>query len=289
MIREKYRSGYVAVVGRPNVGKSTLVNSLVGEKVSIVTSKPQTTQINILGIVHLPDAQIMLVDTPGLLSDKGKRLNSKQTSKETRNALAMADFAVIVVEANRWKKEDDYLMERLKEFNFEKLLAVNKIDLFKDKSQILDFLATSSAKGSFKEIVPISALRKKNINRLKSLMVANLPFKTPEFSKATVTDKSIVFRISEIVREKLMKSLRDELPYSLTCEVDNMEEKNNLVLIELSIFLLKESHKKIVIGKNGRTLKQVGTASRKEIEKLLGKKVFLSSVVKSGQRRRVLS
>ena len=287
MTKEKYRSGYIAVVGRPNVGKSTLVNALVGEKVSIVTSKPQTTQINILGIAHLPDAQIVLVDTPGLLSDKGKRLNSKQTRKETRSALAMADFAVIVVEANRWKKEDDYLMERLEEFNFEKLLAVNKIDLFKDKSQILDFLATSSAKGSFKEIVPISALRKKNINRLKSLMVANLPFKTPEFSKATVTDKSIVFRISEIVREKLMKSLRDELPYSLTCEVDNMEEKNNLILIELSIILLKESHKKIVIGKNGRTLKQVGTESRKEIEKLLGKKVFLSSVVKSGQRRRV--
>ena len=287
MTKEKYRSGYIAVVGRPNVGKSTLVNALVGEKVSIVTSKPQTTQINILGIAHLPDAQIVLVDTPGLLSDKGKRLNSKQTSKETRSALAMADFAVIVVEANRWKKEDDYLMERLEEFNFEKLLAVNKIDLFKDKSQILDFLATSSEKGSFKEIVPISALRKKNINRLKSLMVANLPFKTPEFSKATVTDKSIVFRISEIVREKLMKSLRDELPYSLTCEVDNMEEKNNLILIELSIILLKESHKKIVIGKNGRTLKQVGTESRKEIEKLLCKKVFLSSGGKSGQRRRV--
>jgi len=287
MTKEKYRSGYIAVVGRPNVGKSTLVNALVGEKVSIVTSKPQTTQINILGIAHLPDAQIVLIDTPGLLSDKGKRLNSKQTSKETRNALAMADVAVIVVEANRWKKEDDYLMERLEEFNFEKLLAVNKIDLFKDKSQILDFLATSSVKGSFKEIVPISALRKKNINRLKSLMVANLPFKTPEFSKATVTDKSVVFRISEIVREKLMKSLRDELPYSLTCEVDNMEEKNNLILIELSIILLKESHKKIVIGKNARTLKQVGTESRKEIEKLLGKKVFLSSVVKSGQRRRV--
>ena len=287
MTKEKYRSGYIAVVGRPNVGKSTLVNALVGEKVSIVTSKPQTTQINILGIAHLPDAQIVLVDTPGLLSDKGKRLSSKQTSKETRSALAMADFAVIVVEANRWKKEDDYLMERLEEFNFEKLLAVNKIDLFKDKSQILDFLATSSAKGSFKEIVPISALRKKNINRLKSLMVANLPFKTPEFSKATVTDKNIVFRISEIVREKLMKSLRDELPYSLTCEVDNMEEKNNLILIELSILLLKESHKKIVIGKNGRTLKQVGTESRKEIEKLLGKKVFLSSVVKRSQRRRV--
>jgi len=287
MTKEKYRSGYIAVVGRPNVGKSTLVNALVGEKVSIVTSKPQTTQINILGIAHLPEAQIVLIDTPGLLSDKGKRLNSKQTSKETRNALAMADVAVIVVEANRWKKEDDYLMERLEEFNFEKLLAVNKIDLFKDKSQILDFLATSSAKGSFKEIVPISALRKKNINRLKSLMVANLPFKTPEFSKATVTDKNIVFRISEIVREKLMKSLRDELPYSLTCEVDNMEEKNNLILIELSILLLKESHKKIVIGKNGRTLKQVGTESRKEIEKLLGKKVFLSSVVKRSQRRRV--
>ena len=144
-LEDSFRSGKIlregariAIIGRPNVGKSTLVNSLVGEKVSIVTSKPQTTQINILGIVHLPDAQIMLVDTPGLLSDKGKRLNSKQTSKETRNALAMADFAVIVVEANRWKKEDDYLMERLKEFNFEKLLAVNKIDLFKDlKKRIL--------------------------------------------------------------------------------------------------------------------------------------------------------
>ena len=287
MIKENYRSGYIAVVGRPNVGKSTLENALVGEKVSIVTSKPQTTQINILGIVHLPHAQIMLIDTPGLLSERGKRLNSKQTSKETRSALAMADLAVFVVEVNRWRKEDDYLMDRLGEFNFEKILAVNKIDLFKDKSQILDFLAQSSAKGSFKEIVPISALRKKNINRLKSLMVANLPFKTPEFSKTTVTDKSTVFRISEIVREKLMKSLRDELPYSLTCKVDHMEEKNNLILIELSILLLKESHKKIVIGKNGRTLKQVGTESRKEIEKLLGKKVFLSSVVKSGQKRRV--
>ena len=229
----------------------------------------------------------MLIDTPGLLSERGKRLNSKQTSKETRTALAMADLAVFVVEVNRWRKEDDYLMDRLGEFNFKKILAVNKIDLFKDKSQILDFLAQSSAKGSFKEIVPISALRGKNINRLKSLMEENLPFQTPQFSKETVTDKSTVFRISEIVREKLMKSLRDELPYSLTCKVDHMEEKNNLILIELSILLLKESHKKIVIGKNGRTLKQVGTESRKEIEKLLGKKVFLSSVVKSGQKRRV--
>ena len=287
MTKDNYRSGYVAVIGRPNVGKSTLVNALVGEKVSIVTSKPQTTQINILGIVHLPHAQIMLVDTPGLLSGRGKRLSSKQTRKETRSALAMADLAVIVVEVNRWKKEDDYLMERLGEFNFEKILAVNKIDLFKDKSQILDFLAQSSTKGSFKEIVPISALRDKNITRLRSLMEANLPFQTPQFSKTTVTDKSTVFRISEIVREKLMKCLRDELPYSLTCEVDHMEEKNNLILIELSILLFKESHKKIVIGKNGRTLKQVGTESRREIEKLLGKKVFLSSVVKTTQKRRV--
>ena len=135
MTKDNYRSGYVAVIGRPNVGKSTLVNALVGEKVSIVTSKPQTTQINILGIVHLPHAQIMLVDTPGLLSGRGKRLNSKQPSKETRSALAMADLAVIVVEVNRWKKEDDYLMERLGEFNFEKILAVNKIDLLKTKAK----------------------------------------------------------------------------------------------------------------------------------------------------------
>ena len=287
MVRDNFHSGYVAVIGRPNVGKSTLVNALVGEKVSIVTAKPQTTQMNILGIAHLPDAQIIFIDTPGLLSGKQKKLNPKQINKETRNALAMADFALIVVEANRWRKGDDDLIQKIEEFALDKILIVNKIDLYKDKTQILDFLAQSSIKAEFKEIVPVSALRGKNINRLRALIEQYLPIQKAHFDEGILTDKNMVFRISEIVREKFMRSLREELPYSFTCEVDHLEEKPNLMLVELSILLEKESHKKIIIGKKGQTLKRVGTESRKEIEKLLGKKVFLSSVVKVNKKTRV--
>ena len=287
MVRDNFHSGYVAVIGRPNVGKSTLVNALVGEKVSIVTAKPQTTQMNILGIAHLPDAQIIFIDTPGLLSGRQKKLNPKQINKETRNALAMADLALIVVEANRWKKDDNDLIQKIEEFALDKILIVNKIDLYKDKTQILDFLAQSSIKSEFKEIVPVSALRAKNINRLRALFEQYLPIQKAHFDEGILTDKNIVFRISEIVREKFMRSLREELPYSFTCEVDHLEEKPNLMLVELSILLEKESHKKIIIGKKGQTLKRVGTESRKEIEKLLGKKVFLSSVVKVKQKTRV--
>ena len=287
MVRDNFHSGYVAVIGRPNVGKSTLVNALVGEKVSIVTAKPQTTQMNILGIAHLPDAQIIFIDTPGLLSGRQKKLNPKQINKETRNALAMADLALIVVEANRWKKDDNDLIQKIEEFALDKILIVNKIDLYKDKTQILDFLAQSSIKSEFKEIVPVSALRAKNINRLRALIEQYLPNQKAHFDEGILTDKNMVFRISEIVREKFMRSLREELPYSFTCEVDHLEEKPNLMLVELSILLEKESHKKIIIGKKGQTLKRVGTESRKEIEKLLGKKVFLSSVVKVKQKTRV--
>ncbi len=288
MTKENKKTGYVAVLGRPNVGKSTLVNSLVGEKISIVTSKPQTTQINVLGIVHNKESQIIFVDTPGLLSEKQMKFNSKALNREAVNALSQADLVLMMVEANVWKKTDDYIFNHLKEMNMQGILVVNKVDRYKDKNKILDFLKDRSENDVFIDTVPISALYEKNLIRLIEVIERHLPVKSPEFDKDTVTDKDTFFRITEILRERLMHHLRDELPYSLDCSIDNFEDKEKIVMIDLLIKTKKDAHKKIIIGKGGGLLKQVGTEARKEIETLVGKKVFLTTQVRSikkGQNR----
>ena len=288
MTKENKKTGYVAVLGRPNVGKSTLVNSLVGEKISIVTSKPQTTQINVLGIVHNKESQIIFVDTPGLVSEKQMKFNSKALNREAVNALSQADLVLMMVEANVWKKTDDYIFNHLKEMNMQGILVVNKVDRYKDKNKILDFLKDRSENDVFIDTVPISALYEKNLIRLIEVIERHLPVKSPEFDKDTVTDKDTFFRITEILRERLMHHLRDELPYSLDCSIDNFEDKEKIVMIDLLIKTKKDAHKKIIIGKGGSLLKQVGTEARKEIETLVGKKVFLTTQVRSikkGQNR----
>ena len=288
MTKENKKTGYVAVLGRPNVGKSTLVNSLVGEKISIVTSKPQTTQINVLGIVHNKESQIIFDDTPGLVSEKQMKFNSKALNREAVNALSQADLVLMMVEANVWKKTDDYIFNHLKEMNMQGILVVNKVDRYKDKNKILDFLKDRSENDVFIDTVPISALYEKNLIRLIEVIERHLPVKSPEFDKDTVTDKDTFFRITEILRERLMHHLRDELPYSLDCSIDNFEDKEKIVMIDLLIKTKKDAHKKIIIGKGGGLLKQVGTEARKEIETLVGKKVFLTTQVRSikkGQNR----
>ena len=288
MTKENKKTGYVAVLGRPNVGKSTLVNSLVGEKISIVTSKPQTTQINVLGIVHNKESQIIFVDTPGLVSEKQMKFNSKALNREAVNALSQADLVLMMVEANVWKKTDDYIFNHLKEMSMQGILVVNKVDRYKDKNKILDFLKDRSENDVFIDTVPISALYEKNLIRLIEVIERHLPVKSPEFDKDTVTDKDTFFRITEILRERLMHHLRDELPYSLDCSIDNFEDKEKIVMIDLLIKTKKNAHKKIIIGKGGGLLKQVGTEARKEIETLVGKKVFLTTQVRSikkGQNR----
>ena len=288
MTKENKKTGYVAVLGRPNVGKSTLVNSLVGEKISIVTSKPQTTQINVLGILHNKESQIIFVDTPGLVSEKQMKFNSKALNREAVNALSQADLVLMMVEANVWKKTDDYIFNHLKEMSMQGILVVNKVDRYKDKNKILDFLKDRSENDVFIDTVPISALYEKNLIRLIEVIERHLPIKSPEFDKDTVTDKDTFFRITEILRERLMHHLRDELPYSLDCSIDNFEDKEKIVMIDLLIKTKKDAHKKIIIGKGGGLLKQVGTEARKEIETLVGKKVFLTTQVRSikkGQNR----
>ena len=284
MVKENKKTGYVAVLGRPNVGKSTLVNALVGEKISIVTSKPQTTQLNVLGIVHSKESQVIFIDTPGLVSENQMKFNSKALNREAVNALSEADLVLMMVEANVWKKADDYIFNHLKEMEIEGILVVNKVDRYKDKNKILDFLKDRSENDVFIDTVPISALHQKNLIRLIEVIERHLPIKSPEFNKDIVTDKDTFFRITEILRERLMHHLRDELPYSLECSIDNFEEKEKIVMIDLLIKTKKDAHKKIIIGKGGSLLKRVGTEARKEIETLVDKKVFLTTQVKTIKR-----
>jgi GTP-binding protein Era len=281
MTKNVKKSGYVAVLGRPNVGKSTLVNALVGEKVSIVTSKPQTTQLNILGILHNRESQIVFIDTPGLLSERQMKYNSKALNREAVNALSQADLVLMVVEANIWKRADDYILEHLKEINSNAILTVNKVDRFKNKNSILDFLKDHSNNSQIIETVPVSALYNKNLSRLTTVIERHLPIQTPKYKEGMITDKDTDFRITEIMRERLMHHLRDELPYSVECQLDHFDDKKKIVMIDLMIKTQKPAHKKIIIGKAGQLLKVIATEARLEIENLLNKKVFLSTQVRS--------
>lgn len=281
MTKKVKKSGYVAVLGRPNVGKSTLVNALVGEKVSIVTSKPQTTQLNILGILHNRESQIVFIDTPGLLSERQMKYNSKALNREAVNALSQADLVLMVVEANIWKRADDYILEHLKEINSNAILTVNKVDRFKNKNSILDFLKDHSNNSQIIETVPVSALYNKNLSRLTTVIERHLPVQTPKYKEGMITDKDTDFRITEIMRERLMHHLRDELPYSVECQLDHFDDKKKIVMIDLMIKTQKPAHKKIIIGKAGKLLKVIATEARLEIENLLNKKVFLSTQVRS--------
>ena len=281
MSKKVNKSGYVAVLGRPNVGKSTLVNALVGEKVSIVTSKPQTTQLNILGILHNKESQIVFIDTPGLLSERQMKYSQQALNREAVNALSQADLVLMVVEANTWKRADDYILEHLRDINTNAILTVNKVDQFKDKNSILDFLKERSNHNQIIETVPVSALYNKNLSRLTTVIERHLPIKTPKYKEGMITDKDTDFRITEIMRERLMHHLRDELPYSVECQLDHFEDKKKIVMIELMIRTKKPAHKKIIIGKDGKLLKVIATEARLEIENLLNKKVFLSTQVRS--------
>lgn len=269
--------GYVSIIGRPNAGKSTLLNSFVGQKVSIISSKPQTTRNNILGIANGENYQIVFVDTPGIHAAKNGL--DKYMMKSVRTATSDVDIIIYVLDSTKPTKEDEFdYIKNLKEKTDKLIVAVNKTDRsgFEKVYPLLDKL---SHLGVCDEIVPISALSGNNVDVLKDIIIKNLPEYADEsvyqYDKDDYTDKSIKFLISEIVREKTLILLNEEIPHGIAVIVSQYEDKGNLLEVEVEIYCERESHKSIIIGKHGEMSKQIGSLARVEIEKLVGKKVLL--------------
>ncbi len=279
MSEEQSKCGYVAIIGRPNVGKSTLLNALIGQKISIITAKPQTTRHQILGIQTHDDAQIVFIDTPGL-HDAEKRAMNRYMNRLATSVIDDADIVLFLIEADQWRTDDEKVLQRLESSRAKIVLVINKIDKLADKKLVLPLIEKYQTKFPFAHIVPISAFKKENLTTLEKVILEMLPAGPHLFPDDQVTDKNERFQIGEIIREKLIRSTSQELPYSTTVVVESMKMEGKLVDISAVIWVEREGQKPIVIGKDGERLKKIGTAARQDIVKLLGRKVFLRLWVK---------
>lgn len=268
------RSGIVAIVGRPNVGKSSLLNALVGQKVSITAPKPQTTRHRIQGVLHGEGGQIVFVDTPGMHRASPKALN-KFMNDAASNSLHDVDVALFVVEAGRWTDEDQAVLERLKTVTAPVGLVLNKVDKFSDKHALLPIMEKLAPLREWAFVMPLSALKGANVNVLAKQLMDRMPEGPPLYPEGQVVSHDLGFTISELVREKLMRSLAQELPYALTVETEALEKEGNLLKASAVIWVEREGQKKIVIGEDGSMLKRIGTTTRRELESMIGGKVFL--------------
>jgi GTPase len=280
-----FKSGFVSIIGRPNSGKSTLLNQLLGEKVSIVSDKPQTTRENILGILSLKQGQIVFTDTPGI-HKPGHELN-RRMMQTVYNSLEGTDLLLLLVDASTaFGSGDQYVVDLVKQRALPVFLLLNKTDLVR-KETMLPLIASYAGKHPFNEIVPISALKKDNLELLISLILNHLPEGLPHFPEEQFTDRHERFLVSEIVREKVLLNTRDELPYSTTVQIARYDESQpDVAVLNCDIFVEKESQKKIVIGSQGQMLKQIGIEARADIESLLGRRVFLELYVRVKPRWR---
>jgi GTP-binding protein Era len=274
-----FRCGYIALVGRPNVGKSTLLNRLLGQKISITSKRPQTTRHRILGIKTLDTAQFVYVDTPGLHRYAGRAMN-RQMNREATRALQEVDVVVFMVEGLRWTEDDDLVLKELASISRPVVLAVNKVDLISDKQSLLPGLQSLSTKRDFAQIIPLSAAKGQNVAELEAVIESLLPQSGPFFPEDQVTDRSERFLVAERVREKLFRKLGKELPYGLTVEIERFRRERNIIHIHALIWVERQSQKAIVIGRQGRVLKEVGREARTEIESLLDSRVNLKLWVK---------
>jgi len=273
------RSGFVAIVGRPNVGKSTLLNALLGQKVSIVTRKPQTTRHRIVGVHNLGDTQIVYVDTPGMHREE-KRMMNRYLNQAAAQALADVDAVVLVVDARRWTDEDEMVLERLEGVTAPVLLAVNKVDRIPQKETLLPLMDRLAARRDFAAVVPLSAARGVNLEALEEEIAALMPSGPALFPEDQVTDRSERFMAAELVREQLMTALGEELPYATTVEIEAFEEEGRLRRIAAVVWVERPGQKRIVIGEGGQRLKHVGKGARKEMERLFDARVYLKLWVK---------
>ena len=273
-----FRTGLVAVVGRPNVGKSTLVNALVGAKVSIVSSKPQTTRHRILGVRTEADAQFIFADTPGFQTQYKNALNQAMNRAVTQ-ALAEVDLVLWLVEAMKFTAADARILPLLPR-DKPVILVVNKVDTVADKTALLPYLQSVSGRFGFAEIVPLSAESEKDAQRLPPILKPYLPEGEPWFTEDDITDRSSRFLAAEIVREKVFRLTGDEIPYAVAVTVESFEEEGELFRIGAVIWVERDTHKPIVLGKGGEHIKRIATEARQDMEKLFGRKVFLNLWVK---------
>jgi GTP-binding protein Era len=274
-----FRCGTAALVGRPNVGKSTLLNALIGWRLSIVSPKAQTTRHRILGILTDATSQILFLDTPGLHKPRERAIN-RQLNKAARQTIAEADVAVQVIEAGRWNSEDQAVYDSIAAQNRPRLLVVNKVDAQKDKKLLLPFLADIDSKREFENIFLVSAQRKDGLQDLIDAIRRYLPESPPAFPEDEITDRSERFLASELIREQLMRQLAQELPYSTTVEIDNFQEGDKRAEIDATIWVEREGQKAIVIGEGGAMLKSIGTYARKAMVRLFERRVHLRLWVK---------
>jgi GTPase len=274
-----FRSGFAALVGRPNVGKSTLMNALIGVKLSIVTPRPQTTRNRILGILTTPGAQIAFLDTPGLHAKASRALN-KAMNRTATATLSEADVVVLVVEAGQWTSEDELALTRVARAERPVMVAVNKIDRLKPRTRLLPYLAQLGERHKFLALVPVSALKEDNIADLRDTIAAHLPVAPPMFPQGELTDRDLSFRIAEMIREKLTLELNQEVPYGIAVEIERLAEEDGQLSVDASIWVDREGQKPIVIGAGGERLKRVGRSARLALNGILGKRLHLNLWVK---------
>ena len=274
MVKEGFRCGYIAVVGRPNVGKSTLINTLIGEKVSITSKKPQTTRNRVLGVVSNNNAQFVFVDTPGFQTKYGNAL-IRGMNRSVRSTLSDTDVVVMLIESNGWRPEDEKVLQLLDKNAKNVILVINKTDLLKQRDALLPLMAQSMEKFPFAAIVPVSAEKARQLDDLMAEIEKLLPENPPFFDPDIYTDKSPRFLAAEIIREKAFRLLGDELPYGIAVTIDKWQEDDKHAEIIATLIVERESHNGIVIGAQGEKLREISRLARQDISDMLGKSTYL--------------
>ena len=288
---DNFKAGYVAIVGRPNVGKSTLMNHMLGQKLSITSRKPQTTRHRIHGILSNHEMQAVFVDTPGIHRNEVRAINERM-NKAATSALVDVDLVLFVVDSDQWRDDDFLVLQKLGDTDLTVVLVINKADTLKNKGTLLPLIETFSDSFDFADIVPVSALRNQNLDRLQEVIASHLPVADPIYDTEQITDRSERFLASEIIREKIMRSAGDEVPYDLTVQIDGFKDepahtdpktgrpRKACTFIDATIYVERNGQKAIVIGDKGQRIKQVGIDARKDMEQLLDKKIMLTLWVK---------
>ena len=276
---DKFRCGYIALIGRPNVGKSTLMNYVLGQKISITSHRPQTTRHRIVGIKTTDDAQFVYVDTPGIHDNEKKAMN-RYMNRTAGASFKDVDVIVLLVDAMRWTDEDELVIKRLENVKTPVVLAVNKIDLLKKKEDLLPFIEKIKNKYEFADIIPVSAIKGDNTEGFEKTILNYLPTSEAFYDEDQITDRSSRFMAAEIIREKLTRNLTQELPYNLTVEIEKFEKNGKILDISAIIWVERDNQKAIIIGKKGSKLKDMGMKARIDMEKLFQDKVFLELWVK---------